>query len=171
MKRLWYWILPGVGFLRWPKRGNVLDLISDIPYFLPAKLVPPMAALNGQLSKGIEDAGMSGGCKWKPFQLTPEEYAEFAGYLKSLGFVELQAPDWVRDEKTWSRWNAEVVYGIPASKTLPLMEEMDRLNAVQGKQRDSARINELWQEYARICDQYRTAPKIQRWDIAETRKK
>ncbi len=171
MKRFLYWILPGTGFLRFPKRGSVLDLISDIPYFLPAKLVPPLAALNDELSKGIDDAGMSGGCKWKPFQLTATEYEELAEYMSSLGFVRLQAPDWVTTAKAWSRWNAEVVYGIPAEKTRPLLEEIDRLGAVKEKERDKQKINGLWQQYAKICDQYRTAPKIPRWDIQETRKK
>ena len=48
---------------------NVADLLFDIPYFFLAMIIPPMAVVNEVLQKGVVDAGMSGGCKWKPFQL------------------------------------------------------------------------------------------------------
>ncbi len=162
MKTIRYKVLPGVGFsFFYPsKKGTVLDLLADIPYFLPSKLVPPLVVVNSVLAQGKDDAGMSGGCKWKPFQLTQAEYDEMVAEMKRLGFVELQAPDWVVDSRTFGIWHGEVVYGIPSEKIRPLLDEIFRLEKIKGKERDSNRLNALWKEYGDVCNLYRTEPKI-----------
>lgn len=59
------------------KTGTVVDLLFDIPYLIgPRTHLPPRDELNGLLRKGIKDVGMSGGCRWGPFELSPDEYAE-----------------------------------------------------------------------------------------------
>ena len=56
--------------------GTVKNLLLDIPYLLDMPiafrkeghgLIPPLSVINEILSTGIEDAIMSGGCKWEQF--------------------------------------------------------------------------------------------------------
>jgi hypothetical protein len=65
------------------KQGTVVDLLLDIWYFELSDTVPSFEALNEMFAKGIRDAGMSGGCEWKPFQITHDEYREIAEDLRT----------------------------------------------------------------------------------------
>jgi hypothetical protein len=77
MKRLRYTVLPSVGPGEIPAEGTVVDLLFALPYFLGFGWpFPSHAQLNSLLRKGYDDAGMSGGCEWEPFELSREEYAE-----------------------------------------------------------------------------------------------
>lgn len=109
LERLKYKILPAVGSGSFPTEGTVADLLFDIPYFFLAKIIPPIDVVNEVLQKGVMDAGMSGGCKWKPLQLDAKSYAELAAYLRQLDFVNNQPPDWVKTHPDWHCWCAELV--------------------------------------------------------------
>ncbi len=56
---------------------------------------------------------MTGGCKWKPFQLDGTSYAKLVADLRQMDFVSLQPPDWVTTHSDWHTWCAELVWGIP----------------------------------------------------------
>ncbi|HYY72881.1 MAG TPA: hypothetical protein VE778_04750 [Candidatus Bathyarchaeia archaeon] len=101
LDRLKYKILPPVGPGSFPTEGTIADLLFDIPYFLLARIIPPIYVVNEVLQKGVSDAGMSGGCKWKPLQLDAESYATLATYLREMNFVTMQLPDWVRTHSDW----------------------------------------------------------------------
>ena len=53
------------------RRGTVAELLESIPYLLADRLLPPLRVVNDVLRRGVHDAGMSGGCSWRPFEITP----------------------------------------------------------------------------------------------------
>ncbi len=58
-------------------RGSLADLLMAMPYLVPhstQQLLPYLARLNEILLTGIYDCGMSGGCAWRPFQISEQEY-------------------------------------------------------------------------------------------------
>ena len=58
-------------------RGSLADLLMAMPYLVPhsaQKLLPDLTRLNEILLAGIYDCGMSGGCEWKHFQISEQEY-------------------------------------------------------------------------------------------------
>jgi hypothetical protein len=89
LERLKYNLLPPVGPGSFSAEGSVADLLFDIPYFFLAKIIPPIDVVNELLQKGIVDAGMSGGLKWKPFELDAPSYAKLAANLRQMDFVRL----------------------------------------------------------------------------------
>lgn len=102
----------GPGQLR--KSGSALSLLLSIPYFFVSEVIPPIFVINDVLKKGVVDAGMSGGCRWKPFQLDEEEYGDLVSKLKEKKFAEITPPDWVRTHLDWQIWCREITWGIPA---------------------------------------------------------
>ena len=97
---------------------SIADVLRSYPYLLTAGLIPPLAIVNALLRTGEVDAGMSGGGRWEPIEITGTEYAEIVSDLvengthgHTLRYVE--APDWVRDREDWSLWVAEQAYSIP----------------------------------------------------------
>jgi hypothetical protein len=65
------------------RKGTVVDLLFDIPYFIGWNTpFPKRDQLNRLLRKGIYDAGMSGGCEWEPFELSAGEYEELVSAIK-----------------------------------------------------------------------------------------
>ena len=77
MRTISYKTLGGMGG-ETPKVGTVADVLLEIPYLLMTRIIPPLRVVNDLLAKGISDAGMSGGCRWEPFQVTPVEWEELA---------------------------------------------------------------------------------------------
>jgi hypothetical protein len=171
LERLKYKILPAVGSGSFPAEGTVADLLFDIPYFFLAKIIPPIDVVNEVLQKGVMDAGMSGGCKWKPLQLDAKSYAELAAYLRQLDFVNNQPPDWVKTHPDWHCWCAELVLGIPALENRRQSAEISELDA-QARAASKAgdeqlaaslllRANELCAEHSRFVNGHRASqPKL-----------
>ena len=97
--------------------GTLADLLLEIPYLLTARIAPPLHVVNDLLARGIVDAGMSGGCRWEPFQITSPEWEELALQLKSLaddkGCEFVQPPDWVENLDDWRAWTMIYRYGLP----------------------------------------------------------
>ncbi len=95
------------------QRGDLVDLLNAIPYFLD-KYVPPLAVINTVLKRGEADAGMSGGASWDPFTLSSEEYEMLTQTLEARGLAALECPDWVITWMDWMIWRYEVDKGVPA---------------------------------------------------------
>ena len=117
MKTVSYVVLGGMGG-EFPEQGTVADLLLAIPYLLTAHIVPPRHIVNDLLAKGAHRGGMSGGCLWEPFQLTPTEWDELATHLQSqpdpAAFQFVQPPDWVLTVEDWQSWIMMYKYGLPA---------------------------------------------------------
>src|SRR4051812_18494011 len=83
MRRLRYELLPPIGPGTMPAEGTVVDLLFDIPYLIGwGAPLPSHYQLNSLLRKGYDDAGMSGGCAWEPFELSADEYDEVVSAIK-----------------------------------------------------------------------------------------
>ena len=182
LERLQYKLLPPVGPRSFSNEGSVADLLFDIPYFFLAKIIPPIDIVNEVLQKGVEDVGMSGGCKWKPFQLDGASYAKLTNDLRQMDFVTIQPPDWVTTRSDWHGWCAELVWGIPALESRRQWAEITELNT----QRNAAikagddqlaaslllRVNELCAEHGRFMDEHRASqPKLPLFRRPETKRK
>ena len=95
MREFKYMKLPGVypDGLRGPSKfGTILDLLIDCPYFFPVENIPSFSELNRFLSTGVDEHGMSGGCRWKPFAITEEEYAELVEEILTYPGKDLIRP-------------------------------------------------------------------------------
>jgi hypothetical protein len=171
LEKLKYKILPPVGPGSFSTEGSIADLLFDIPYFFLARIIPPMDVVNEVLHKGVVDAGMSGGCKWKSLQLDAASYAKLAADLRQMDFVTVQPPDWVTTHSDWHSWCAELVWGIPALESGRQRAAITELNARHraaikaGDDRLAesllSQANELCAENCRFVEEHRTAqPKL-----------
>lgn len=134
-------------------RGSVAALLRDIPYLLIGGLIPPLLVINGVLRKGVDDAGMSGGCRWDPFEITEAELDEVVRELEANGDRDgrplrfEEPPDWVANSSDWGIWVSERVYSIPADENRRLSAEMAEaekaMNEAAARGDESARIEHL----------------------------
>jgi hypothetical protein len=96
-----------VGWDSW-KHGSLTELLFDIPHlWLPLrvfKVIPPFHVLNEILISGISEAGMSGGCRWQPFQISEEEYAELVEDLITLPGADLSIDSELQGSKNLEEW-------------------------------------------------------------------
>lgn len=166
-----YELLPLVGPDSSFTEGSVAELLFDIPYFFVAKIIPPREVVNDVLQKGVVDAGMSGGCKWKPFQLDGALYAKLAADLKQMNFITIQPPDWVTTHKDWHTWCVELVWGIPAVENRQRSAEISALDAKReaaikrGKEELAvsllSQVIELSTKHSRFVEEHRASqPKL-----------
>ena len=95
--------------------GASLDLLRSIPYLL-MKYVPPIVVINSILISGENDAGMSGGARWVPFELAVDEYEEISEILESDGLKKLETPGWVQTFSDWVIWIYEVDHEVPSDE-------------------------------------------------------
>ena len=150
---------------------SVLTLVLNIPYFITAKIVPPLHIVNQVLRTGKLDAGMGGGCVWPAFELSEEEHAEIATMLKRHGFRSVKVPGWVTTLQDWSRWKAELVWGTPALESKKYLDDINHL--LQGQTEAEAAgararvlelvdaINQKCSEWVKFLDSHRAAkPRI-----------
>ena len=138
MKRVTCTRLPAHGPGETPTEGTVLDLLLAIPYLLQSRIVPPLRILNEVLATGEVEMGMSGGCRWEPFDLAPEEYDELVAALSEVDdahragahrAVFVEPPDWVRTLEEWQVWTREYRHGIPAERNLEYTRRLSALDA------------------------------------------
>jgi hypothetical protein len=116
-------ILPGTGPDGHAIRGTVSELVQNIPYLLTPGLVPSLAPLNDLLRRGVSDAGMSGGCRWDPFEIDAAEWSEIRDELIGAGCRWVEPPDWVTDYEDWHAWLFDRLYGVPAEEHRRLARE------------------------------------------------
>src|SRR5689334_13298650 len=97
--------------------GSVTDLLESIPYLFALGVMPSLSVLNHLLSLGERDAGMSGGCRWEPFEVDEGEWHEIRAALESRGVCRFVAPpDRVEDFDDWHAWLFDFKRGIPAAE-------------------------------------------------------
>jgi hypothetical protein len=153
MRTLDYILLPPVGDAETATRGSVAALLRDIPYLLIGGLIPPLVVINEILRKGVDDAGMSGGCRWDPFEIDESEFAEVVREIEAGGDRDgrplryEEPPDWVANPNEWGIWVGERVYSIPAEERRRLSAEMDEvekaMNEAAARGDEDARIEHL----------------------------
>jgi hypothetical protein len=112
------------------RQGTLKDLPLEMPCVLHA-FIPPFHVLNYLLRHGVPnefspdgllpdgkvqyDAGMSGGCSWKPFEITQEEYEDLVlDLLTDPGsqFEVLDTPVEVETYMQWVEWKSECIKSI-----------------------------------------------------------
>lgn len=100
-------------------QGTLKDLLLEMLH----RFIPPFSVLNDLLKHGEPneffpdgllpdgkvqyDAGMSGGCSWKPFEITPDEYEDLVlDLLTDPGskFEVLDAPAEIQTYCQWVEW-------------------------------------------------------------------
>lgn len=105
--------------------GTLKDLLLEMPFVL-YRFVPPFHVLSHLLKYGVPneffsdgflpdgkvqyDAGMSGGCCWKPFEITREEYEDLVLELLTdpkSRFEVLDAPTEIQTYTQWVEWKSE----------------------------------------------------------------
>jgi hypothetical protein len=122
MRKITYTLLAPIGEDTCKRKGTLVDLVLSIPYLISGcsqgGFIPPFQVLNDVLMNGDGDAGMSGGCKWKPFTIEEDEYKEMVKALrkKDHNFRLLFAPEWVQSHDDWLNWKLELFLGIPNKK-------------------------------------------------------
>ncbi|GMV29250.1 MAG: hypothetical protein AMXMBFR59_13750 [Rhodanobacteraceae bacterium] len=113
---------------------SIADVLRVYPYLLVGGLIPPLAIVNALLRAGAVDAGMSGGGRWEPIELSLEEFEEVISDLIAHGtggrpLRYAEPPDWVQSYADWSIWVAEQVYSIPAAENRRYSAAMADLQA------------------------------------------
>ncbi len=102
--------------------GTLKDLLLAMPYLL-RDLIPPIGILNNLLRNGMPndiypnglpdgkvqvDAGMSGGCAWKPFELSVDKYEELVLELLTdpeRNFRQKDPPASIKTIAQWETWS------------------------------------------------------------------
>ncbi len=144
MRTIRYTVLPGIGSGEFPSSGTLTDLAREIPYLLVWGGLPPVRVLNEILFAGTCDAGMSGGCRWEPFEVSAGEHEELA---ECLGMpVMCDAPGWVRSRMDWTIWMMEVRQGVPSGEHRRLNQEYEE--AAYREARGRAGEDEPLERYA-----------------------
>lgn len=129
MRKIKYEILSGAGDGESIEEKNLLRFVQDIPYLFTFNLIPSLEVINDIFQSGLADAGMSGGCRWEPFQIGPEEYQELISALQDVSsgtYRKVRTPDWVKNRIDWHIWAFEYELGVPSKKHYELERENDR---------------------------------------------
>lgn len=116
MRNIQYYQLPPIGSDDQLYESTIIEFILDIPYLLNFGLVPPLQIFNEIFKNGFEDAGMSGGCKWEPFEIDQNEYEEIVKALFAMpqaNYRLIAPPNWVRNSDDWQMWCQEYEMEIP----------------------------------------------------------
>lgn len=140
MRVVTYRPLPGVGgggVL--PEEDAPLDaFVADVlPYVLQRGaapkpwLVPPRRVLNSIFTTGEKFAGMSGGARWDPFEISDEEYATLVTALGDRDYEPSPPtpPEWVTTEADWRTWEDELQLGVPSAQQRELRAAADAASA------------------------------------------
>lgn len=106
MRIITYNVMSGIPEFNVQKTAPVIELIQDIPLLLNFKIIPTFKILNVILKSGIIDAGMDGGCEWRPFELSQSEYEDLVSELIKFNSYLFQAepPEWINDYSAWQTW-------------------------------------------------------------------
>jgi len=87
MRTLRYKTHGAVGGETW-QHGSLTEFVFALPHLSHSlrtlKIVPPLHILNELFETGVSEAGMSGGCRWRPFRISQDEYSELVDDLYTL---------------------------------------------------------------------------------------
>ena len=73
------------------------------------KQFPPLHILNEELMSGGADLGMSGGCFWKPFKISEQQYLELSEEMLSSPEYDLEYDKSLEDRLTLKKWCGAVL--------------------------------------------------------------
>lgn len=149
MRKIKYKKLPCVGEETISTEGDLLQFVQDIPYLFTFNLIPPINVLNDIFKSGLEDAGMSGGCQWEPFEINQDEYDELIISLQNLSknnYKVVFAPKWVKTKTDWHIWKSKYELGIPTQKHYKLWKENDKWEKLR-EEASEQRDEELAMQY------------------------
>ena len=136
MRKLEYQELPAMGPGSVTKKGSLKNLLFAIPYFLvPDELIPPLEVVNSVLRTGVSDAGMSGGCRWQPLEISAAEYEELVAALVTDGLKTVDSPGWVKTRDDWQIWVMQIRNSVPVEEHRRLTDEYNRLDHAQKEAR------------------------------------
>jgi hypothetical protein len=81
--------------------------------------IPPLAVLNEVFTAGKWDAGMSGRCEWKPFEISEHEYDELVQALAAAPNYRFVGDDALAEVKSLRQWRSKVLskYSKRSSQT------------------------------------------------------
>ena len=109
---------PGVGGPGNWTHGLLTEFLFRLPYFFyfgkVRQPIPPLHILNGIFRSGKFDAGMSGGCEWKPFEIDEKECSELVQEL-----IARPECSFVEDKDLWNSNNFRQWNGKRMSKYNP----------------------------------------------------
>lgn len=111
MRTIRYSVLPAVGPGEQARTGTLADLARELPHLIAWGVLPPRRVLNSVFGAGERDAGM--GCRWEPFEVSPEECDELAEAL-ALPVAD-GVPGWVQTSSDWMIWMMQS-RGVPAEE-------------------------------------------------------
>ena len=81
----------------------------NLSFYIRACLqFPPLHILNEELLSGGKDMGMSGGCLWKPFQITEEEYNKISEEMLTDPKYNLTYDKELAQIKKFRQWSKEI---------------------------------------------------------------
>ncbi len=118
MKQVKYTVLRAVGNGGTHEQGDLKSFLLDIPYLFfrgSRSVLPTLPVLNDLLEKGLFDAGMSGGCRWNPFQISREEYEELVEELLTdpeFEFVSVETPSRITTFESWALWRIKFIRNV-----------------------------------------------------------
>ena len=96
-----------VGPSTW-ETGTTLQFVASIPEICWCLrvygLLPPLAVLNELFAIGIDEAGMSGGCEWRPFEMTAEEYSSLEEELLTSPEYTVTVDEDLRSCQSLAEW-------------------------------------------------------------------
>jgi hypothetical protein len=149
MRKIKYEQLPCVGEGTIPVEGDTVQFVLDLPYLFTFDHIPPIEVLNDIFKSGLEDAGMSGGCQWKPFEISHDEYNELVQALQNIPDEKhkvVKPPNWVKNKTDWHIWKNEYEIGIPSDEHSKLWKETDKWEKLEKEAREKE-DNTLSMEY------------------------
>ena len=79
-----------------PMENSLLAFVYDIPHFGACGVFPPFHLLNQFLLRGGSRGGMSPGATWEPFSLSPAEYRDLVGAVRTV------SPESLRDRARYA---------------------------------------------------------------------
>ncbi|MBU2870535.1 hypothetical protein [Colwellia sp. E2M01] len=147
-------ILPPTGFHELVEIGNTGKLLTNIPYLYTSGIFPSIDVLNEILSKGIYDAGMSGGVRWQPYKLQQGDFELTFKSVKSISSSSnlefIEPADWVKTFKDWKVWVMFIKQGVPwkeHKRLNDMVTEIEIKLAAAQLKADISEINRIHLEY------------------------
>lgn len=114
---------PGVGGPGHWTHATLSEFLFTLPYLFlldgSEQPFPPLAVLNEIFKSGKWDAGMSGGCEWKPFEISEDEYDELVQRLAAHPKYRFVSDGDLAAVKSLRQWRGKVLskYSNRSGKT------------------------------------------------------
>lgn len=89
------------------------EFLASLPYFLllggHEQPVPPIAVVNDVCKQGKWEAGMSGACEWKPFEIQQADYDELVPVLRAHPEYRFVSDESMAQIKSLRQWQGRVL--------------------------------------------------------------